>query len=502
MKYSNPIIAGFHPDPSICRVGEDYYLVNSSFEYFPGVPIHHSRDLMNWRQIGHCLTRESQLPLRGVKASDGIYAPTIRHHDGRFYMVTTNTTGGGNFYVWTEDPAGEWSDPIWVDQKGIDPSLLFDGGKVYFTSNGSNWAPVRGAYQCEIDIATGKQLTETKFLWPGTGGSYPEAPHLYRIGDWYYLTLAEGGTAEGHMVTIARSRDPYGSFESSPHNPILTHRSLMNDIQATGHGDLFEDHHGNWWIVFLGYRYGEYSWHHLGRETYLAPVEWIDGWPVVNRGEKVLCTMDVDRPMVPCRWPAPPERDDFEAPALSPCWNHLRNPDPALSSLTERPGWLRLSCGKPTLDDLDSPAFVGRRQEHLDCEVSTLIDFAPASANEEAGLTILADNRHHCELAVTLRSGKRCAIVRRRIGSLCAEVAREELPDGPVELAIRADKTTYRFLAGAPGSLKELATAETRYVSTQVAGGYTGVYFGLYATANGEESFTKAFFDRFNCRIV
>ena len=191
-------------------------------------------------------------------------------------------------------------------------------------------------------------------------------------------------------------------------------------------------------------------------------------------------------------------RSEFDAATLAPCWNHLRNPDPWLYSLSERPGSLRLSCGNPTLDDQDSPAFVGRRQEHLNCQVSTLIDFTPESENEEAGLTILADNRHHCELAVTILGGKRCAIVRRRIGSLVAEVACEELPDGHVELAIHADKTTYRFLAGAPGSLKELATAETRYVSTQVAGGYTGVYFGLYATANGEKSPSKAFFDWFD----
>ena len=502
MKYTNPIIPGFHPDPSICRVGEDYYLVNSSFEYFPGVPIYHSRDLMNWRQIGHCLTRESQLPLGGVNASDGIYAPTIRYHDGRFYMVTTNVNGGGNFYVWTEDPAGEWSEPIWVAQKGIDPSLLFENGKVYFTSNGTNWAPVRGIYQCEIDIATGKQLTETKFLWTGNGGSYPEAPHLFHIGDWYYLTVAEGGTAECHTVTIARSREPYGPFESCPHNPIITHRSLMNDIQATGHADLVEDHHGNWWAVFLGYRYGEYSWHHLGRETYLAPVEWIEGWPIVNHGEKVLCTMEVDRPMTPCPWPVLAERDDFDASSLDFAWNHLRNPDPSLYSLSERPGSLRLLCSTPTIDDLASPSFVGRRQEHFECEAATLLDFDPTSENEEAGLCVLADNRHHYEVAVTKRGGKRSVIVRRRIGTLIAEVVCRALADGPVELRIIADKKTYRFLAGAPGSLAELATGETRYLSTQVAGGYTGAYFGLYATARGAGSSTKAFFDWFDYRVI
>jgi alpha-N-arabinofuranosidase len=206
--------------------------------------------------------------------------------------------------------------------------------------------------------------------------------------------------------------------------------------------------------------------------------------------------------MTPHPWPAEPVSDGFDFPKLAHCWNHLRNPDPNHYSLTERPGSLRLACGKPNLDDLDSPSFVGRRQEHLSCEVSTLIEFTPASDNEEAGLTVLADNRHHCELAITLLGGKRCAIVRRRIGSLSAEVACEELPDGAVELAIRTDKTTYHFLAGAPGSLKELAAAEARYVSTQVAGGYTGVYFGLYATANGEESSSKAFFEKFDYRGI
>ena len=499
MRYTNPIIPGFHPDPSICRVGEDYYLVNSSFEYFPGVPIFHSKDLVNWNQIGHCLTKESQLPLGGVKPSDGIYAPTIRYHEGRFYMVTTNINGGGNFFVSTEDPAGEWSEPVWLAQKGIDPSLLFDQGKVYLTSNGTLWAPVRGVYQCEIDIETGKQLTETKFLWPGTGGSYPEAPHLYHIGDWYYLTVAEGGTAEGHSVTIARSRDPYGPFDSCPHNPILTHRSLMNEIQATGHADLVEDHHGNWWAVFLGYRYGEHSWHHLGRETYLAPVEWTpDGWPVVHGGNKVTPIMEVDRPMILHPVTAKPERDDFDSPTLGFEWNYLRNPDPSHYSLTESPGSLELTCSVATLDDLASPSFLGRRQEHFDCRVATLLAFDPSNKNEEAGLTVLADNKHHYEISITLRAGKRCAIVRRRIGTLVAEVACTELPSGPVELQIIADPITYRFLAGATGALKELATGEVRYLSTQVAGGYTGVYFGLYATSGGSESQTKASFDWFD----
>ena len=216
MKIGNPIIPGFYPDPSICRVGRDYYLVTSSFEYFPGVPIFHSRDLVHWRQIGHCLTRPSQLPLHEAKASKGIYAPTLRHHAGRFYMVTTNTSHGGNFWVTAEDPAGEWSEPVWLDQPGIDPSLLFDDGKVYLTSSGNA--------QCQIDPATGKRLGDLRRTWAGTGGGFLEAPHLYKIRGRYYLVTAEGGTGRGHMVTIARADNPWGPFENCPHNPILSNR--------------------------------------------------------------------------------------------------------------------------------------------------------------------------------------------------------------------------------------------------------------------------------------
>ncbi len=502
MKIPNPILPGFFPDPSVCRVGGDYYLVNSSFEYFPGVPIHHSRDLVHWRQIGNCLTRPSQLPLEGAAASDGIYAPTIRYHDGRFYMITTNVRGGGNFFVWTEDPAGPWSEPVWLAQKGIDPSLFFDpDGRVFFTSNGTNWAPVRGVYQCEIDPATGRQLTETQFLWPGTGGSFPEAPHLFRRGDYYYLLVAEGGTAEGHMVTVARSRDPYGPFESCPQNPILTHRSLMAPFQGTGHADFFEDAYGNWWAVFLGFRYGEYGWHHLGRETFLAPVDWTaDGWPVVNGGAILQPETEVARPFREHRWPSGPDREVFTPPTLGPAWLHLRNPLPERYSLTDRPGWLRLHGGAETLDDLASPTFVGQRQRHHQCRFATCLDFEPATAGDEAGLTVLASNQHHYEIAVARRDGKRCVVVKRRIGTLAAEVACAEAESGPLEFFVECTPTEYRFGVLRGETAHVLAVGETRYLSTQVAGGYTGVIVGLYTTGGGAPSTNPAEFAWFEIK--
>ncbi|MEI8290964.1 MAG: glycoside hydrolase family 43 protein, partial [Verrucomicrobiota bacterium] len=244
MSYTNPIIPGFYPDPSVCCVGGDFYLVNSTFEYFPGVPIWHSRDLIHWRQLGHVLTRRSQLELDQVKCSDGIYAPTIRFHNGVFYLITTRCSAGSykNFYVTATDPAGPWSDPVWYDQSGIDPSLFFDDdGKVYFQSNRAmTYDQNRAIYQSEIDIKTGKRLTEPKCLWRGSGGSYIEGPHVYKRDGWYYLLTAEGGTSYGHMVTIARSKNIWGPYESCPHNPILSNRHAYEEIHGTGHADLVQ----------------------------------------------------------------------------------------------------------------------------------------------------------------------------------------------------------------------------------------------------------------------
>ena len=310
--YRNPVLPGFYPDPSVVRVGEWFYLVNSSFEFFPGVPIHRSRDLVHWEPIGHVLTRDSQLPLATAYPSGGIFAPTIRYHAGTYYMVTTNVTHRGNFFVTAKDPAGPWSEPIWINMPGgIDPSLFFDDdGKVYLTSTGS--AP--GIHMAQIDVATGKLLTSPpKIVWKGTGGRYPEGPHLYKIGGRYYLMISEGGTEYGHMVTIARAGSPWGPFEACPRNPILTHRDtpLSQPIQATGHPDLFEDGKGNWWMVFLAIRpQGNYYWHHLGRETFLAPVRWdAQGWPVINDGKPIALDMRVaGLPARPSARPSRPRR--------------------------------------------------------------------------------------------------------------------------------------------------------------------------------------------------
>lgn len=507
MNFRNPVIPGFHPDPSVCRVGSNYYLVTSSFEYFPGVPIFHSTDLVHWTQVGYCLTRDSQLPLKSAQSSGGIYAPTIRWHDGRFYMVVTNVSGMGHFYVTSEHAEGPWSEPIVIaGVDGIDPSLFFDDdGTVYFSCTSGTGT---------IDIETGKLTSELRHIWTGSGGRYAEAPHLYKIGGIYYLMLAEGGTEPGHMVTIARSKNPWGPYEACPHNPILTHRDRGGyPIQSTGHADLIESHDGSWWAVFLATRVSaKYpNVHHLGRETFLAPVQWdAEGWPVIGNGGMVDLEMPAPTYMVDVESkPREVVRDDFDSASLALPWNFRRNPNPDDWSLSERPGSLALRCSPVTLNDIAPPAFVGRRQEHFNCRFSASIDFDPVEASDEAGLVAIMNEEHHYEIFVRPGgSGQRLVAVRRRIGDLIAVVAEEQIEAVAVVLWIEAVAEEYRFgYETLDGVRKELASGSTRYLSTEVAGGFTGLYLGMYATSNptptlplprGEsqrQSSTRAYFD-------
>ncbi len=506
-QYQNPILPGFYPDPSICRVGRDYYLVTSSFSYFPGVPIFHSTDLVHFRQMGHCLDRASQLPLGAGPTSGGVFAPTLRHHQGTFYLTTTNVTGVGNFIVTAQDPAGPWSDPILVEQKGIDPSLFFDDdGSVYYTTSSD------GACQSRIDVTTGKLLSEPKVIWAGTGGQYPEGPHLYKRGDTYYLLISEGGTEYGHMITMARSKSPWGPFEPCARNPLLTHRSYRSAIQGVGHADLVDTPDGDWFAVALAYRtHGYPPCYHLGRETFLCPVSWPEG-EFPSFGSAVSSNFEVGMEAAgrielshevahALESPsAPRTRDDFDATTLGLEYNYLRNPEPSRYSLAERPGFLRLHGAAAGLDDLASPSWVGRRQCHFEVHVATSVDFQASTEGEEAGLVARMDEHHHYEIFVTKRDGAPSVVLRRRIGSLVAEVAKRALPSGARAVILTIDATTpkYVFSFGASEStLEVLGEGETRYLSTEVAGGFVGVFFALYSTGGGAPAERPADFDWF-----
>ncbi len=507
--FRNPVIPGFHPDPSVVRVGDDFYLVTSSFEFFPGVPVFKSRDLVHWRQIGNVLARDSQLPLQNARPSGGIYAPTIRHHDGTFTMITTNVDGGGSFYVTAKDPAGPWSEPVWLREfGGIDPSLFFDDdGTVYLTGQG-NGAPgqPRGIYQTTLDLKTGRLLGPLRLVWNRTGKRYPEGPHLYKIRGRYYLMIAEGGTEYGHMELIARGDSPWGPFEPCPRNPILTNRETENDvpIQGTGHADLVEAPDGGWWMVFLAFRPVSGYWHHLGRETYLAPVTWDeDGWPLVNGGQPIGTLTAADQGLSADPAAPAPVRSAFDAP-LGPEWNHLRNPERDAYALDARPGWLTLRGAAASLAG-PRPTWVGRRQERMSCRVATLLDFVPTRDGEEAGLSVYMNPDHRYEIAVGRANGVRRVFVRQRIGpDVETETASAPLAGGePLVLQVEAGPEEYAFSYGVVMSGRPqraaiaLGKARPRYVSSEVAGGFTGVYFGLYATGNGRPASVPAHFDWF-----
>jgi len=513
-KYRNPILPGFYPDPSFCRVGEDYYLVTSTFEFFPGLPVFHSRDLVHWRQIGHVLDRPSQLPLDGIEPSAGLYAPTFRYHKGTFYVINTLVRGlkeSGNFIVTATDPAGPWSGPYWLDDApGIDPSLFFDDDdRVWYTGNrippdGERYHGHREIWLQELDLKK-MQLKGEKFaLWDGAvkGAVHAEAPHLYKIEGSYYLMIAEAGTAHNHAITIARSKKITGPYENNPRNPILTHRHLGLDhpIVGTGHADLVQTQNGEWWMVLLAMRpYGGY-FYNLGRETFLVPVIWEEGWPIVSPGIGRV-EFEHAAPNLPLHpWPPQPTCDHFETESLGLDWNFLRTPRDDFWSLRDRPGFLRLRLRPERLSELSNPSFVGRRQRHLDFSVRTCMQFSPQSPDECAGVVLLQNNDFHfrCVVSQAGKAGNLIRLIQRRAGE--ETILAEEYVDGErLYFRVTARGQDYSFyFSTRPESWQPLAlNVDGRLLSTPVAGGFIGAYVGLYASSNGEASENVADFDWF-----
>lgn len=496
MKYNNPVIKGFYPDPSICKVDDTYYLVCSSFQYFPGVPLFESKDLLNWTQIGHCLTRKSQIRLETVGSSGGVFAPTIRYNNGRFYMTTTNDTTRQNFYIWTDDIYGEWSEPIIVDQGGIDPDLYFEDGKAFFMSNGTDDEGIGGIVQCEIDIETGRKKTPSRSIWQGSGGRYLESPHLYKINGYYYLMASEGGTEYGHMVTYARGDSPSGPFEPYAKNPVLTNRNLGGyELQGVGHGDLIQDQEGNWWIFHLGFRQsGQWlTYHHLGREVFLTPVNFDEeGWFTAGHEGTTLMSFDTDR-ISDIVIQQEKKSYTFENTDWNLDWCYLRHPKTENYLLEQ--GNLKLKGTEVTLDVPASPTFIGLRQKDFDATISVDVSLT----NGEAGITIYMDEQHHYDLAIRKEQSGYKVIERLNIGDIKSVENEVELgSDHHATLVIQASHERYSFLIHADGKDILLGTAQTKYLSSEVAGGFTGVLIGLYASGEG----SVAEFSKFKCDYI
>jgi len=511
--FQNPILPGFYPDPSICRVGEDFYLITSTFEFFPGLPIFHSRDLVHWRQIGHVLDRPEQLDLDRIRPSGGLYAPTIRHHEGTFYVINTLVDGptqSGNFIVTAPSPTGPWSNPVWIaNAPGIDPSLLFDDdGRLWYVGNQHVF---EGHYEghCviwlhELDPTTFQLVGERFVLWDGAlkGAVYAEAPHLYKINGLYYLMIAEGGTGHDHAVTIARSETLTGPYEPNPRNPILTHRHLGRDypIVGTGHADLVETQYGEWWMVALGMRPYDGYFYNLGRETFLAPVRWEDGWPVVSPGRGRI-EPEATVPNLPeCTWPSRPTCDHFEHTALGLEWNFLRTPREPFWSLTERPGHLRLHLRPERIAERTNPSFVGRRQQHKSFAARTALDFDPVAPHECAGLVLLQNDRFHLRFVCTLdEAGQRLVRATKCLNGNESPLGQVAVGPGRLYLKVEARGQIYGFyVATEPEAWISVAErVDGRLLSTPVAGGFTGAYIGMYASSNGESSTSVVDFDWF-----
>lgn len=509
--YRNPVLPGFHPDPSIVRVGEDFYLVTSTFAWFPGVPVFHSRDLVNWRLVGHAIERPGQVDFSGLGIARGIFAPAIAWHAGRFYLFTTCVDCGGNFYVTAERPEGPWSDPVWLDFEGIDPSLYVDGdGRAWVVNNGAPDGPPRydghrAIWIQQIDLAAGRMVGPRKVLVDG--GVRPEdkpiwaeGPHIYKVDGWYYLMAAEGGTAEDHSETIYRSRQVDGPYEPGPANPILTQRDLppgrADRVEATGHADLVRLDDGTWWGVFLATRPFAGQSTLLGRETWLLPVTWEDGWPrFLDPGKPVPWT--IAKPNLPAGeradWSRWTER--FEDAALSGEWLRMRMPGAEQwFALDRERGGLELVARPFAAGGSGQPSFLARRLRHPVATVTARMAFAPQRDGDFAGLLALIDENHFLALGVEQVDGRRMLTVRRRAspntperGELAGTWPIEGQGEIDLKLAIDRDEAELAWRPGGESEWRVLERAlDIEYLSSIHAGLFTGLLVGPYAV-KGED---------------
>jgi xylan 1,4-beta-xylosidase len=503
--YRNPVLAGFHPDPSITRAGDRFYLVNSSFAFFPGIPVFESTDLVHWRQIGNVIDRPSQLDFDGLGMSRGVFAPAIEYHDGTFYVVNTAVDSGGNFIATAKNPAGPWSDLTWLPTiGGIDPSLFFDDdGRSYILNND---APIgeprydghRAIWLQEFDAAKLQPFGPRKVLIdggvdPSTNPIWIEGPHIYKRGGWYYLSAAEGGTGPQHSQVVLRSREVWGPYMPYEKNPILTQRDLPADrkhpITNAGHADLVEGPDGRWWATFLASRNYDGVHYNTGRETFLLPVEWKDGWPVILEAGRQIPYVAPGPSFMSRTGTQTPStgnftwRDDFEAPALDRAWMFVRVPKRTWAKLDVQPGHLAIQPLAEGLDTLRNPSFLGRRQQHIRFEASTALT-VPTDPGTEAGLAAFQNEKHWYFLGVR-RTGQGMELFLRKNGGGKIETIATTIvaPAKALELKISGDGRAYSFAFDADGKgWKWLQQNDDGTIlSTETAGGFVGAVVGPYA---------------------
>ncbi len=532
----NPILPGFYPDPSICRVDDDYYMITSSFELYPGIPIFHSKDLANWEQIGYALDKSNDFHVVANVYAGGVMAPTIRYHKGVYYIINANFGDRGNFIIKAENPAGPWSKPIWLDDvKDLDVSLFFDNDdKVYIVypsntdNNDKGFHGERGIFLREIDINTFKLIGEPIQIWDSAlrNASAPEAPHLYHIEDYYYLVIAEGGTEHYHSVTVARSKELKAWFEGYQGNPVMTHRHLGFNypIDNVGHADLVETASGQWYAVMLGSRIIEGQHKNLGRETYICPVVWERGWPVFSPNSGKI---ELEYPMPENHTWTPFEKDDefddFDSETLNYCWNFWGTPYTDFWKIEN--SCLKLKCvdrsmtrelepllmGKPDMRKDTNISLIARRQLDINFEASCKIKFNP-TGEEAAGIIIMQAFNHHFRIEkikiedelvlrviqVTTNFNVPPYVPGFKSNSSEVLLAERIVKEEEVILCIKAKGQDYEFLYGEnKESLTPICKADGKVINPEFVGGMVGILIGMFATGNGKDCNKYAEFDWF-----
>lgn len=535
----NPIIPGFYPDPSICRVGEDFYLVCSSFELCPGIPLFHSRDLLHWEQLCHVMTPENGFHVEKNTFNGGVMAPTIRYHNGTFYVINCNFADGGNFIVTAKNPAGPWSEPHWLtDVPGIDASIFFDGdGQCYIMGTADNWPDGNGGlrqgiWAAKYDMERFRMAGDPVALWGGAlaGAASPEAPHIYHIGDYYYLLIAEGGTEYFHAATVARSRQVFGPYEAYRGNPVLTMRHLgaRAAIQNAGHADLVELPDGSWYAVFLASRLIGGKSKNLGRETFLCPIRWEDDWPLFTpdtgkvEWEYPAPGSAADNAAVSPAASATPQafRDDFSGPELALCWCFWGTPYEKFWSLNHSS--LQLRCLPQSLIEPLTPmsmgleksrtsfvSFIAHRREQPHCRFTTRMRFTPEGA-ESAGLAVVQAMNHQLHLQLARSADSETCLqlllftsdydLPPYLPGFTAETSRQVLAEVPwkeseVVLQVEMQENDYVFRYGSEeDSLLALAQADGFAINPEKVGCMVGEVIGMFATGNGTENSNTASF--------
>ncbi|WP_314063169.1 family 43 glycosylhydrolase [uncultured Vagococcus sp.] len=487
MKYQNPIIKGFHPDPSVCFANGQFYMVNSTFEYFPGLPIYTSKDLLNWESLPAVVQQHAQVDLHKAKNSEGLFAATIRENKGTFYVVTTNISTFQTLLFTTKNPMHGWSQAIEIKIKGIDPSLFFEGERTYLQFTGYIEQQKKAIQQVELNIMTGEIIEGPKLLSHGSGGRDVEGPHIYKKEGSYYLLAAEGGTREGHMITIFKSNEVWGPYVSCANNPILSNRDYPNEpLQSIGHGDLVQDNSKAWWLVCLGTRPYKHTTN-MGRETLLYPVEWNGEWPVIHNGIASQYVDLADYPQHQALMINPQVVENFtslvtEEGEINSEALFLRD-DLSLRAVIDHNGVLLK--GDQSYLEQQLPSLIGLRQTSKTSVFEVTIDLTEEKTN--GGITVYIDSKHHSDLLVQKNDGEIFLTRRTRLKEIIIQEKLQLIKGNEVVLSIGCSVEGYNFSIGK--ERKHLYKIDASFLSNEFSfGKNTGVICGIFAEGEGRLS--------------